>query len=471
MSFHFDPASFRDPSAKVFHSKDCVYRAVEAAREAELREFLNSEFYNKYAGTAIIPTIILEESEYKRILPEAHRKRYALLLEHRKLEPITYPYEWPFSLLKRAAEFHLSLHLDALEAGYDLSDASAYNIQFIGVEPVFIDTLSFKSYVQGSYWMGYKQFCEQFLCPLLLFSTCGVSYNDWYRGALNGLAIRDLAKLLPISARLSPRLLTHIFLHARLIERIQSHSNAFSKKEKQIAKGLPLSALKGILQNMLALIKSLRPKKSMDTYWKNYEFKNSYSAEDTVIKRKIVTRFLQETKPAKVLDIGCNRGDFCELSLKEGAKQAVGLDFDVGALEGAVLRSKEKNLNFLPLYLDLSNPSPDQGWNYIERKNFSARMKSDALIALAVLHHLVIAKNIPMESAIFSLLSHAPVGLIEFVPKSDAMVQEMLKHRVDVFPDYSEDSFRNILKSQARIVFEEFSSASNRKIFCYQKSA
>ncbi len=469
MPIQFDSASFRDPSAKVFYLDGRVFRAVEHTRAAQIQAFLNSDFYQKRAGLKIISSSIVREDECAKILPEELRERYTLLLEHKKINPITYPYEWPFSLLKKAAEFHLCLHLKAIDAGYDLSDSSAYNVQFVGVNPIFIDTLSFKPYVQGSYWTGYKQFCEQFLCPLLLASTCGISYNDWYRGTLNGFDIRSLARLLPFSKRFSLRLLTHIFLHARLINRIQSHNSGISKKHKRISQGLSLPALKGMLTNMLFLIRSLKPKKSLNTYWQNYEFENSYSDKDTITKRKIVTRFIYEMKPSSVLDIGCNRGDFCELYLNEGVKQAIGVDFDLGSLEGAILRSQEKKLNFLPIYLDLTNPSPDHGWAYAERKSFSSRVQTDALVALAVLHHLVIAKNIPMENAIFWIIAHAPVGLIEFVPKSDPMIQEMLAYRVDIFPDYSEDLFRNILTSQARIIFEESSSESGRRIFCYKK--
>ncbi len=139
----------------------------------------------------------------------------------------------------------------------------------------------------------------------------------------------------------------------------------------------------------------------------------------------------------------------------EGVKQAVGVDFDLSSLEEAVLHSQAKKSSFLPIYLDLTNPSPDHGWAYAERKSFSSRVQTNALVALAVLHCLVIAKNIPMKIAIFWIIAHAPIGLIEFLPKSNPMIQEMLAYRVDIFPDYCEDLFRNILTSQARIVFEE----------------
>ena len=470
-SILFESASFRDPSARVFYLNDRIFRAVEQTRADQITSFLNSDFYQQRAGTKIISSKIVEANECTRFFPEELKERYTLFLEHEKIKPITYPYEWPFALLKKAAIFHLRIHLEALDAGYDLSYSSAYNIQFIGTNPIFIDTLSFRPYKQESYWEGYKQFCEQFLCPLLLSSACNISYHEWYRGSLDGLSINNLAKLLPFSARFSFKLLTHIFLHARLINKIQSHSNDTLKSHKRISRGISLFALKGILTSMLSLIESLKPKKALNTYWKNYECENSYSDKDTIIKRKIITRFIHEMKPASVLDIGCNRGNFCGIYFAGGVKQVIGVDFDLASLEVAVSHSQEKKWNFLPLYLDLTNPSPNHGWAYDERKSFSSRVQADTLVALAVLHHLVIGKNIPMENAILWIIRHAPTGLIEFVPKSDLMIQEMLRYRADIFPDYSENIFRKILMSQANIIFEELSSNTERKIFCYQRNS
>ena len=57
---------------------------------------------------------------------------------------VSYPYEWSFSQLKAAALHHLDFNLFLLDQGATLIDASAYNIQFIGSKPIFIDLLSIK---------------------------------------------------------------------------------------------------------------------------------------------------------------------------------------------------------------------------------------------------------------------------------------------------------------------------------------
>jgi len=427
---------------------------------------LDAPFFKRRAGTSIVATTVSSDETLLRALEEAaDGAAYPLLLEHEKIDAVTYPFEWPFSLLKKAAELHLELHLEALEDGYDLSDASAYNVQFVGTRPVFIDTLSFRRYREGSYWQGYKQFCEQFLAPLLLTAHCDIPFNDWYRGSLNGIDVRSLAGVLPFQSRLSLQTQMHIFMHAKLLNRIQSHGGTAGS----VRKGLPLSSLKGLLSGMLRFVRSLKPRTHQNTYWKEYEFKNSYSAEDALLKRAGVSRFVADRKPGTVLDVGCNSGDFSELCLANGAKSAVGIDFDQGALEAAITRADEKHLHLLPLYQDLTNPSSPQGWALEERKPLVSRIKPDAVIALAVLHHLIIGKNIPLPGAVQWMTSLAPTGLLEFVPKQDPMLQGMLAHREDIFPNYTEEAFRRSLSDHARILYEEESSASGRRIFVYER--
>ena len=58
------------------------------------------------------------------------------------------------------------------------------------------------------------------------------------------------------------------------------------------------------------------------------------------------------------------------------------------------------------------------------------------VLGLALIHHLAIAKNVPLEMAVHWLMSLAPAGIIEFPNKSDPMVRELLRARPDIFPDY-----------------------------------
>jgi hypothetical protein len=81
---------------------------------------------------------------------------------------------------------------------------------------------------------------------------------------------------------------------------------------------------------------------------------------------------------------------------------------------------------------------------------------------------LAITKNIPLHYVVDWLVSLAPNGVVEFVPKNDPMVQELLRHREDIFDDYTEDAFLACLRAHGQIVEMEQVSAAGRKLIWYR---
>ena len=405
LSLSKHPGSFRDPSGTVFHGGPRLFRAVSETRHDEVLEFLQSAFYRENAGTKIVETSVISRAEIERQfhIGQAEGKP-GFFLEHRKLSFISYPYEWPFSLLKYAALAHLELHLEALAHGFDMTDSSAFNIQFEGIDPIFIDTLSFKRYESGCYWLGYKQFCEQFLCPLLLQSYAGLKFNDWYRGAVNGIDIISTSRVLPIWTILSPTIGLHVHLHASMMQKVRSESRAVFVNERT-KKPLPIKSLRGLLSSLRNFTASMRPHRLSSTYWKNYAENTSYGTDEHDAKREAVSSFVKSAEPKCLLDLGCNTGEYSELALASGARHVIAADSDPGTLEAVVSRAREKRLNITPIYLDLSKPTPSQGWACSERPSFLERAKADALIALALIHHLVIGNNIPLKMVAFCCIS------------------------------------------------------------------
>jgi ribosomal protein L11 methylase PrmA len=217
-------------------------------------------------------------------------------------------------------------------------------------------------------------------------------------------------------------------------------------------------------------IASLQPADRVPTTWQEYARHNSYRDTEADAKRNFVARFVSDSKARTVWDIGCNTGDYSAAALRAGARSAIGFDFDQGALDLAFDRARSENLAFTPLFLDVTNPAPDQGWGQAERRGLRARAKADAVLGLALIHHIAISKNVPLSDVVGWLVDTAPRGVIEFVPKSDPMVVELLRLREDIFPNYNEQHFVQCLEERVRIVRSETVSASGRKLFAFERA-
>jgi ribosomal protein L11 methylase PrmA len=448
-------ASFRDPAGQVYIKDDKIFRSVQASAECDYRFLVDSGCAHELQQRGwLIESSILDDISF---LPKAQ-----MWLQHPRLFAISYPYEWPFALLQEAALLHLDVQLASLKYDIALCDASAYNITFRRGSPLFIDVLSFRRYRDGDYWLGNKQFCEQFLHPLLLSAYFGVDFHAWYRGALEGIPAADIEALSRWHHWLSPRMLAHILIPFRL----QRRQSRLEMPQPKAMPPFPRSAYEALLKDLRRWVTGLRPR-GAPTTWSDYSIKNTYMSAEVKHKKAAISLFVSQVSPGLLLDIGCNSGDYAAIALAAGAGEVVGFDFDRDALDIAVARRRKESLPMLPLYLDAANPSPSQGWAETEREGFGQRFKGDALLALAFIHHLVIGRNIPLSEVVEWLISLAPVGLIEFIPKSDPTIQRMLQFRQDIFSSYSEDAFRKLLESRSSIVSVERISETGRTLFRY----
>jgi ribosomal protein L11 methylase PrmA len=461
MSAEVDHASFRDPSGHVFMLDGRVLRTVMPVAAADFDFVRGSGLVDELvrAGQLVAETQV-SPTDLGPLGAGAHR-----VLEHPRLQFISHPYEWTFAGLKAAALLHLDVQLRALARDVTLSDASAYNVQFVGPRPIFIDHLSFRRYRVGEYWLAHQQFCQQFLAPLLLRAKTGVAHNAWYRGSPEGISVVELDSLLPLRSKFSWNVFTHITMQARL-QRVSTRSNA---NKVGPSRPLPKSALIAMLSGLRRWVDGLYALDTGATVWSEYATHNSYSDEEAAAKRDFVFEFASQVRPAMLWDLGCNTGDYSKVALTAGAGLAVGFDADHGALEFAFARAQAEQLNFLPLFLDATNPAPSQGWAERERRGFSSRASATGLLALALIHHLAIAKNIPLAQVIDWLIGLAPQGVIEFVPKTDPMVVRLLQLREDIFPNYTESEFLRYIESRARIIMSKTVSKSGRLLIWYSR--
>ena len=425
-------SSFRDPNGFLFTKDETIYRQINKSYKESYDLLVKSRLLNKLVANGLL--IPYKEVDKKIAqTPEAYR-----VIKPEKIPFISYPYEWSFSMLKDAALLTLNIQNFALEHGMSLRDATAFNIQFFKGKPILIDTLSFEKFNEQP-WVAYRQFCQHFLAPLSLMSYRDINLGKLSQLFIDGVPLELASKLLPATTRLKPSLLVHIHLHAASQKRYAGKGIKKEIGERKFSK----QSFHGLIDNLEGAIKALKwmPK---GTEWADYYEGNlNYLPESLRTKANLVDKFLGETKPDIVWDLGANTGLFSRIASDKGIL-TVSSDIDPAAVEINYKTIKEKGeKNILPLLIDLTNPSPAIGWQNQERGSFLQRGPVDTVLALALVHHLAISNNLPFEELanFFSLI--CSYLIIEFIPKEDSQVQKLLASREDIFPNYTKKGFES----------------------------
>jgi hypothetical protein len=455
-------ASFRDPSGFLFTQDGVLYRQVNRCYQAEYDLLMQSGLYDRLVkARKLIPHREVD------IEPPEAGLAYRIL-EPERVEFISYPYEWCFSQLKDAALLTLSIQKTALAHGLSLKDASAYNVQFHDGRPVLIDSLSFEAYREGEPWVAYRQFCQHFLAPLALMAHGDVRLNKLLRIYIDGVPLDLASRLLPWRTHLQFGLLTHIHLHASAQKK---YADAADQAKAQ-ARGRSLSktGLLGLVESLSSTVKSLKWE-PQGTEWGDYYDATNYTRPAFEQKMRIVESYLEKIQPRKVWDLGANTGVFSRLAAQKAAV-TISSDIDEAAVEKNYRQAKkDKEEKMLPLVLDLTNPSPAIGWHNRERDSFIDRGPVDAVMALALVHHLAISNNVPLADLADFFAALGRWLVVEFIPKDDSQVKRLLASRKDIFDDYSREGFEQAFSRRFTILETTPIEGSSRTMYLMQKRA
>ena len=427
------PSSFRDPSGFLFCRDRLIYRQINTVYKTHYDRLIESGLYRALVDAELL--IPHEEVPISGTQPDEAYK----VIKPELVPFISYPYEWCFSQLKDAALLTLEIQKKSLDYGMSLKDCSAYNIQFRNGKPVFIDTLSFETYREGVPWIAYRQFCQHFLAPLALMSYKDVRLNQLFRVYIDGIPLDLASSLLPGRTRLAFGIFSHIHLHAR---------------SQKLFAGKPLSTtdrkmgrigLLGLIDSLEQAIRKLSWQ-PQGTEWIGYLDDTNYSTDAFRHKEELVSGFLDITDPKLAWDLGANTGFFSRVAAKKGVL-TISFDVDPACVESNYHTCvNHHETNVLPLLLDLTNPSPGVGWQNEERASLLDRGPADAALALALIHHLAISNNLPLDSVASFFSRICGSLIIEFVPKSDSQVQRLLMTREDIFPDYTQEAFESAFR-------------------------
>ena len=344
-------------------------------------------------------------------------------------------------MLREAALLTLDVTETALKAGFQLKDASAFNVAFDESAPVFIDIASFDQGFDGA-WLGYAQFCDHFLAPLLLESYLGVPYQRYSRGSLGGIPIVELGRMLGWRRLFRRGVLTHVLLRARIERRSRDLS---TEKRQSIRRdlSLPLEAVLANIRRMRRLVESLESTAS--STWGSYMSSSPYDEEAAVRKAAFVREAAGATAHRRMVwDIGGNDGSYSSL-LERSFDTVVVIDSDPGAIDKGYMLARAEGRRAEFAVVDITDPSPSRGWLGAERSGLIQRGTPDLAIWLAVVHHLCIAGEIPLSQFVELLRRTSPEHIVEFVDVADPMAQRLLATRREAPPGYGVAEFEALI--------------------------
>lgn len=452
----FDPASFKDPAGRVFHHQGWVCRTLTSRAQRDFQAASDSGLIAALtADRLLVPTDLVPASALGLSTTDVG----AFVLKQHAIPIVSYPYEWSFEMLRDAALATLRVIDRALEAGFILKDATSFNILFDGHVPKLIDTPSIEPFSDGDLWAGYGQFCRCFLFPLLAASYRGLDLQAVLRGAFGELPAQEASRLFGVRDYAKPGVFKDVVIQARL-ERGFARAGA-SIKSAASGHRYPKPLLVANVRRLMKIIAGLRTPRPAGE-WSKYDTLHTYTAEDRAAKTAFVERALGGWRAGRVVDLGCNTGDYSHVALRAGAA-VTAIDLDSAAID-RLYRGLTSPVPLSPLVASLLNPTPAMGWGLRERRSLLDRIDGDAFLALALIHHLRITGGVPLEAIVSQLFDIAPAGVVEWVDKDDAMVRAMLSLRLDVYDDYTWPGFEAAIRKRGEIVATQETHGGRRRL-------
>jgi hypothetical protein len=430
----------------VFTSPDGVFRVLSPAGLEDWQALAGSKLWRELREEG---RVVATEPAELDPAPDLLVGAGAAVLRHERVPFVSYPYEWPFSMLKDAALLQLDICRRALREDLALKDASPYNVQWRGTRPVFVDIGSFERLRPAEPWAGYRQFCMLFLYPLMLQAYKDLPYHAALRGSLDGIAPHD-ARAVLAGERFRKGVLSNVLLHARLESRYAGVEGREVKREMRRAgfsKEL-LAANFGKLEKLVARLEW----KAGETGWTGYGADNTYDDSAAERKAQFVRAAAARRRVGLAWDVGCNDGRYARIAA-DAAGLVVAFDADHATVDALYRRLRhERREDILPLVMSVTDPSPDLGWRGRERASLERRGTPELTLCLAVVHHVCITGNVPVREFLDWLRALDTALVIEFPDRGDPMVQRLLGgKREGSNPDYEKASFERALTERFTI--------------------
>lgn len=447
----FSKFSLSDTFGKVFMWNGKLYRGIFKESRVLALELFSSGLIGKLQQEKLVP---------KTKITDFVLNGFDLVIEHELLQPISYPHEWSFSMLKDAALCVLKVNKIALEYGFETKDCHAYNIIFHNNSPVFVDIGSFVLCPGGNVnLLCYEEFLMDYYHPLKIWKS-GDYYtakriiadesallpHKSYYNIQYGFPIKELGYYALKARKLKFKLLNKLFQEKKL------NINYLKKKNNQI-------------KHLIRITQKLSPP-SQKSEWHNYHnkyFDISGNIINTTKRFERIVELINEYKINTITELAGNQGVVSKLILQKSpfVKKIICTDYDENAIDLLYTSIKHNSIfynSIVPAVVNFITPLS----NYFGVKP-EKRFVSECVLALAVTHHLILTQRFNID-IIFSIIKlyTTQYAIIEFMPLGlwNGKIAPPLPEW------YNKDWFVQHLEKYFSIISEEKTEENRITFFC-----
>lgn len=397
--------------------------------------------------------------------------------EHHKIDPVIYPYEWSFCMLKDASLMVLRLLLRLEEEGLTLKDCHPYNILFEGTHPYYVDVCSLvPNNCNSVNPIPIGQFITDYVAPLCMWS----SGNEYLaRQSLAHIGISPMpmssweAYFQGYSSFVLVRFLTRIIAKVRtsswyLYRNLYKYIFAQNLLDT-IASKLPSSYWSLRIIPTEKFIQDLSPPRNK-SIWSDYH-KRSFQGEPSQRLNTILS-MVKRLGVSSAVDLACNEGLFSLMLAKEPSiLKVISIDRDGDAIDSlynsirTIASSYPDNSSYLSKITPVLSDFLPSG-AVRSNPDLTERVRSEGVFALALTHHLLLSQGLKIEIIIERILAFSlKYAFIEFMPMG-----LWNGFSAPPVPDwYNRGFFEDALSRKSRIL-SVHNLETNRILFVCEKS-
>ena len=436
-------STFRDPQGKLYQDGNCIFREVYPQCADAVISWIRSPLAQRWIEQRrLVPTVVLASGPGK-----------PALLEHERVFFPSYPWEWTPGQWRQAALLTLDLCEESLENGYVLKDATPLNILYSGPFPIFVDVLSFERRDPKSpLWIAYAQFVRTFLLPLAAYThlgwplTASLQRRDGYEPA-------NLAPWLSFFQRWRRPLRSLITLPMLLEKSFLEKKASAGAYKREVSEEMSTYILRRTLRTARKQLNSLVSPTHASRWSRYTQTATHYKQEDHAAKHDFVRRSLTEIRPSTVLDVGANTGVYSRIAAADRSESR--------GLGHRCARHRTELADGIPRQVVNSAAgrglrAPHPGNRLAKQRmcqpSSRARGRFDCVLMLGILHHLLVAEQIPLAAIIEQLAEISTRwAVLEWIPKEDSQFAQLCRGREELHKQLSEEYFVEVASKRFSI--------------------